>query len=91
MEKHLFDYSRGMEAVKNLPRYYLGEEVNTPEGTGIIIKLEMEANGLYLSPERSKMCVWFSTSKAAGAGGRWVIHSWSFREIEEFNKIQNAK
>ena len=76
------DYEKALEVVKNLPRFYLGQEVQTEnDGKGIIVDLKMEFNGLYISPERSKAVVWFSTSKAASDGTTWVNSEYKLSEI----------
>jgi hypothetical protein len=64
-----------------MPRFYLGQEVETKDGKGIIVKLGMEFNGLYISPERSNAIVWFSTEKAVLDGRKWVNASYPLSEL----------
>jgi hypothetical protein len=59
------DYQKALDGIKSIPKIYLGQEVNTPVGRGIVVSIHMEYNGLYLSPEKS-IIVWFSTSEAKG-------------------------
>jgi hypothetical protein len=85
------DYEKAIDAVSNLPHFYLGQEVETEHGIGIIVELNMEYNGLYLSPERSKCVVWFSTETATP----WVNREYRLLEIKstdqtsEIQKIQD--
>jgi len=60
------DYEYALDSVKNIPKIYLGQEVKTPIGKGIVVNIYMSHNGLYLSPDRSKVVVWFSTSCSKG-------------------------
>ena len=78
MEKLLTDYEKGLEAVKNIPKVYLGQEVQTPFGKGIIVEMEMDFNGLYIRPEVASVIVWFSTRNSKNG---WVTHSFRLNEI----------
>jgi len=73
------DYKKALENVKNIPKIYLGQEVQTPFGNGIVVKLSMDFNGLYLRPEVSEAIVWFSTSDSKGG---WVCKSFRLNEIK---------
>ena len=75
------DYEKALEIVSFIPKFYLGQEVETVDGVGIIVKLEMLHNGLYVSPERSTAVVWFSTEKAVSNGTRWVSSIYSLSEL----------
>jgi hypothetical protein len=55
------DYEKAKINACSIRQYYLGQEVQTKIGKGIIVSLSMECNGLYISPERSKCTVWFGT------------------------------
>ena len=77
----LSDYQKALHIAVVMPRFYLGQEVETKDGKGIIVKLEMEFNGLYISPERSRAIVWFSTEKAVLDGTKWVNASYSLSEL----------
>jgi|WetSurMetagenome_2_1015567.scaffolds.fasta_scaffold143567_2 hypothetical protein len=58
------DYRRALDCIKDLPRYYLGEEVDTIHGRGILVDISMPSNGLYISPEKTECVVWYSTQKS---------------------------
>ncbi|MCB9257587.1 MAG: hypothetical protein H6579_10685, partial [Chitinophagales bacterium] len=77
-ETELTDYEKALHIASVMPRFFLGQEVETKDGKGIIVKLEMEWNGLYLSPERSRAVVWFST---ANTQNRWVIAGYRLSEL----------
>lgn len=53
-----------------LPKLYLGQEVRTENGRGIITSLEMPTNGLYISPESTNVVVWYGMEDERP--GRWV-------------------
>ena len=73
------DYEKALESVKDLPKIYLGQEVDTEIGRGIVVHLEMEFNGLYIRPEVSSVVVWFSTSDSKGG---WVSKSFKLSDIK---------
>ena len=77
------DYERAKNSVSTLTKFYLGQEVETEFGVGIIVNLEMSFNGLYVSPESSKVTVWFSTE---GAKEGWVSHNFSIYKIKPLLK-----
>ena len=77
-------------------------KVNTPYGEGILVSMETEFNGLYITYERTKCVVWFGTENPGisyspntnGNGhGRWVTREISLRELIELNQdnIRNEK
>jgi len=72
------DYEKALHIASVMPRFYLGQEVQTKDGKGIIVKIEMEWNGLYISPERSRAVVWYSTSDEQN---RWVNASYGLSEL----------
>ena len=39
-------------------------KVNTPYGEGILVSMETEFNGLYITYERTKCIVWFGTENS---------------------------
>jgi hypothetical protein len=78
-EKELTDYEKALHIVKGMPRFFLGQEVETKDGKGLIVKLEMEWNGLYVSPERSKAVVWFSTRND---NTKWVNASYKLSDLK---------
>jgi hypothetical protein len=63
------DYEKALHIAVGIPRFFLGQEVKTSDGTGIIVKMQMDYNGLYISPEKSYAVVWYGTSKRES---RWV-------------------
>ena len=77
-EAELTDYQKALHIVSVMPRFFLGQEVKTKDGNGIIVKLEMEWNGLYLSPERSKAQVWFGTRSETT---KWISDTYSLKEL----------
>ena len=74
----LSDYEKQIINVKKIPKVYLGQEVETDIGNGIIVSLDMEFNGLYLSPESARCVVWFSTSDSKDG---WVSKSFKLSEL----------
>ena len=72
------------EKTKQIPQYFLGQLVTTKQGRGIIVKLEMPTNGLYISPERTTITVWFGCGNDSE---RWVQLLYSIAELEEEMKL----
>lgn len=66
-----------LDKCRELPQFYLGQLVRTPHGDGMIVKIEMDFNGLYVSQETSKVVVWYSTETTNG----WVSHQYRLKEI----------
>ena len=66
-----------------MPRFYLGQEVQTKDGKGIIVNLKMQWNGLYIEPNTSEAVVWYSTETAANRteGGNWVSFTYKLTEL----------
>jgi len=77
-ETELTDYEKALHIACVMPRFYLGQEVEAKDGKGLIVKLEMEWNGLYISPERSKAVVWFST---ADKQSKWVNKEYRLSDL----------
>ena len=75
----LTDYKKELIHVKDIPKIYLGQEVKTEIGKGIVVKIEMHFNGLYLSPESAMCVVWFSTSSSKSG---WVSRSFRISEVK---------
>lgn len=73
------DYEKALESVKNIPKIYLGQEVKTEIGKGIVVKISMDFNGLYIRPEVSEVVVWFSTADAKSG---WVSKSFMLSELK---------
>lgn len=82
------DYESALERVSSLPKFYLGQEVETKDGRGIIVSLNMFHNGLYLSPESNSAVVWFSTQKAVSKGSKWVNAVYLLSELKA---VENKK
>ena len=61
---------------------YLGQEVTTPHGKGIAVKLEMESNPLYFRPETAKVVVRYNEAIPFKEGGCWYQFIYSFDEIK---------
>lgn len=80
----LSDYEKSLKEAKKIPKFHLGQEVQTPYGKGIIVKMEMPWNGLYISPENSDVVVWYSTESAVnvgGSNGKFVNVSYKLTEL----------
>lgn len=77
------DYTKNLKRASEFPKYYLGQEIDTPEGKGIIVCLSMPTNGLYISPERSSIIVWYGVDPEKT---HWVQKSYLASELDEFNK-----
>jgi len=76
------DYNDAIKKLINFSKYYLGQEVNTDIGKGIIVELTMPRNGLYISPEKTSIVVWFGTAKDNG----WVNKLYSIQELDKYNE-----
>jgi hypothetical protein len=68
------------ERAKQIPQYFLGQLVTTKQGRGIIVGLEMPTNGLYISPERTTITVWYGCGNDSE---RWVQLTYTIAELEE--------
>ena len=79
---HEEDYKKAVQSLKDLPRYYIGEEVSTEYGNGILVSISMPSNGLYLSPKQTKCVVWYSTQKST----RFVQVELSINDIHKITK-----
>ena len=73
------DYQKALDRIKTIPRICLGQEVDTPVGRGIVVSMQMDFNGLYLSPEMSEAVVWFSTVESKGG---WVNKQFKLSELK---------
>ena len=87
------DYNKALERTKEMIHVYLGQEVRTPIGKGIVVSLKMgEWNGLYISPDDSKVVVWFGVSNSKDG---WVNTEFRLSELkindrqEKLKKINN--
>ncbi len=79
----LSDYQKALHIASVMPRFYLGQEVQTKDGKGIIVDLRMQWNGLYIEPDKSEAVVWYSTESAATKteGGSWVSFTYRLTEL----------
>jgi hypothetical protein len=75
------DYEIAKRCVSILPGISLGQEIDTPIGKGIVIRLAMPSNGLYLSPEQAEVVVWYSTM---GSKSGWVQSSYKYPELVDY-------
>jgi len=75
------DYDLSKRTVSYIPKVSLGQEIDTPLGKGIVIFLSMPSNGLYISPERAELTVWFSTQQSKEG---WVQHTYNFTELKGY-------
>jgi len=80
------DYESNLNNVSKLPKFYLGQEVDSPNGKGIITNLDMSSNGLYLSPERSTAVVWHGCDSSKTS---MVQEQYSLEDLNKFNKKLN--
>ena len=79
----LSDYQKALHIASVMHRFYLGQEVQTKDGKGIIVDLKMQWNGLYIEPNTSEAVVWYSTESAANRteGGNWVSFTYKLMEL----------
>jgi len=83
------DYKKALESVKNIPKIYLGQEVMTTIGKGIVVNMKMEHNGLYIRPEVSTVTVWFSCADSTNG---WVNKEFRLSEIKvNYRKLKLEK
>lgn len=80
------DYQKALAIVKDIPKFYLGQEVQTKDGNGIIVKLHMKWNGLYIQPNSSEAVVWFSTKSTHKNKNKWISFTYNLLEIKEIPK-----
>lgn len=83
------DYTNALAAIESMPKYYLGQEINTPDGKGIIVQIKMDWNRLYISPKTGSAVVWYSTEGAVEKkeGGRWVSFTYSLTELDKIKAL----
>lgn len=81
-EAELTDYEKALRICGVMPRFFLGQEVKTKIGNGIIVGLKMHWNGLYLEPERTIAQVWFGTSNDCT---KWISQDFQIKMIEPLN------
>jgi hypothetical protein len=62
------------KVLKQLPR--VGDVVETEDGTGVVMSVEVPFNGLYCQPPKTEILVRYETGKGNG------LSSWSYRPSE---------
>ena len=79
----LSDYQKALHIASVMPRFYLGQEVQTKDGKGIIVDLKMQWNGRYIEPNKSEAVVWYSTESAVNRteGNKWVSFTYRLTEL----------
>jgi hypothetical protein len=80
------DYTTNLKRASEYPKFYLGQEVKTPNGLGIIINLSMPSNGLYICPERSTAVVWYGVDPFKTP---MVQEEYSLKDLDSYNKEVN--
>ena len=83
-ETELTEYKKSLFICGNVPRFFLGQEVKTKLGNGIIVGLKMHWNGLYIEPERMIAQVWFGTSNNCT---KWISQDFEIKMIEPLNLL----
>ena len=78
------DYQKALAIVKDIPKFYLGQEVQTKDGKGIIVKLHMKWNGLYIQPKSSEAVVWYSCSTKS-VNNKWISFTYNLLELKEIS------
>jgi len=81
------DYAKAKTVIKELPKFYIGEEVITEIGKGLLISISMPSNGLYLSPERAVGIVWYSTQDSKGG---FVQKEFTLAELKKVEKEEDT-
>jgi len=67
--------------LKKLPKFYIGQEVLTECGVGLIVEISMPFNGLYLSPDLTIITVWYGTGSESG----YVSKKFNINDLNIFN------
>ncbi len=65
-----------------MPKFHLGQLVKTPDGTGIIVNMNMDWNGLYISEETAKVTVWYSINEAQTGKVSWEYKLNELKAVE---------
>lgn len=86
------DYKTQLKLANKVPKFYFGQEVETPLGKGIIVNIHASHNGLYISWESASANVWFSTLEAKGG---FVNSTFKLSELKSIGskeqKLANEK
>ena len=85
--KQLEDIIKSLEItnddpIKNIPKFYLGQDVETNDGKGIIVSLNMKFNGIYIEPDTSEATVWYS-SENKKEGFNMISKTYKLTELKE--------
>jgi hypothetical protein len=83
-ETKLSDYTRSLRQTAVMPRFFIGQEVKTEHGIGILVAIEMPHNGLCLQPEKAEAVVWYSKERAVEE--KWVSFTY---ELSELSAVEN--
>jgi hypothetical protein len=65
-------------------------KVRTPDGIGVLISVSTPANGLFFSPDRAEVTVWYGVDNAQGG---WVIRTYdisSVRDLDEQGAVSGS-
>jgi hypothetical protein len=79
----MIGYESAKKDLNNLPHFYIGQEVNTELGKGIIVKLIIPNNCYYISPERSKCSVWFGSDNSKFG---WNLKEFTLSDLEKYKE-----
>lgn len=58
------NYTNSVLNIKKYPKFYIGQEVNSPFGHGIIVELKMPFDDLLVSPESTIATIWYGSEGA---------------------------
>lgn len=72
------NYEKALNISRDIPRFYIGQEVQTKNGRGIIVKIEMEWNGFYIFPDKIKATIWFG---GASNRAKWISDSYNLEDL----------
>lgn len=73
--------SEALEQINDIPKFYLGQQVETEHGIGIIVSMNMPFNGLYIRPEVSECTVWYGMQD--DRSHRWVSSTHKLTELKQ--------
>lgn len=82
------DYQVALEHANKVPLFYIGQEVKTPIGIGIIVMLQIPYNGLHIMTDKATAVVWFGVETAKGG---FSSKSFNLSEIDHTDKYTCSK
>jgi len=82
------DYEKALKSLDTIPKYHIGQEINTIFGKGIIVEICMPFNGLYIEPNKSTVVVWFSAQDSRSIGTFTGSYSSRIFDINEVDVRQ---